>query len=65
MRTITELRKYRCEWCGLPRGHAGAHVTAIRQPAWIRRMNEKGLPDKDMTGLVDGAFVPRGSGRGA
>jgi hypothetical protein len=32
----------------------------VRKPAWIRRMDEKGLPDKDLT-AYNGAFVPRGS----
>lgn len=35
-----------------------------RQPRWIERMQERGLPDKDLT-TYNGAFVPRGSGGAA
>jgi hypothetical protein len=35
--------------------------TPIRKPAWLRRMDEKGLPPKDQTDFVLGAFAPRDS----
>lgn len=40
-------------------------VELRKTPAWIRRMQEKGLPNKDQTSYIVGSFVPRGSGGAA
>ena len=47
------------EWrrCSRQAGHDGVHMNRMGNewtsvPRWIARKNEKGLPDKDMTGTV-------------
>jgi hypothetical protein len=35
------------------------------RPAWLRRMDEKGLPVQDRTAYILGSYVPTGSEKGA
>jgi hypothetical protein len=35
------------------------------RPAWLRRMDEKGLPVQDRTAYILGQYVPAGSDKGA
>lgn len=40
-------------------------VDLRKSPAWIRRMQAKGLPAKDQTAYVLGSFTPNGHGGAA
>lgn len=36
-----------------------------RKPAWLRRMEEKGLPNQDRTSYILGSFTPKNDGGAA